>query len=97
MKLRRRRAVVSVMAVMLIALVAVALAGLTALVGTAARQANAAREQAQAEQLLLAGIEVARAGGTGKVALPRDVEGASLVIEGKQVEAVVGKTRVASE
>jgi type II secretory pathway component PulK len=96
--MRRRRAMVSVMAIMLVGLVAVALAGLTALVGTAARQATQAREEAQAEQLLIAGAELARQGGAGgKVELPKALEGATLTIQGKRVEAAVGRARLTAE
>jgi type II secretory pathway component PulK len=54
-----RPAFVTTLAVMMIALVAVALAALTTRIGTAARQATAAREQAQVEQLVLAGLQIA--------------------------------------
>src|SRR4051812_25254741 len=55
----RRSGFVTTLAVMMIALVAVALAALTTLVGTAARQATAAREQAQVELLIQAGAQIA--------------------------------------
>src|SRR5258706_2497817 len=61
-KMKRRTtrpAFVTTLAVMMIALVAVALAALTTRIGTAARQSTAAREQAQVEQLVLAGLQIA--------------------------------------
>ena len=98
----RQRAFVTTMAIMLIALVAVAVAALTARVGTVARQARQAREQAQVEQLILAGMDLARQGAAEDraIALPAALtdEGAALrlVKNGKavEVEASFGRTRM---
>jgi type II secretory pathway component PulK len=97
--MRRRRGFVLTVAVMLIALAAVAIAVLTARVGTTARQVRQAREQAQVEQLLLAGMEVAKQGQREReIALPSALSenGAKLklVVRGEQVavEASMGST-----
>jgi type II secretory pathway component PulK len=90
----RRCGFVTTLAVMMIALVAVALAALTTRVGTAARQATAAREQAQVELLIQAGDQIAARHGTGdfkqEVALPAELSeaGAKLTVSvrGKKVE-----------
>ena len=106
--MRRGRSVgrpgfVTTVAVMMIALVGVALAGLTAHLSTVARQAMQARERAQAEELVLAAVEVLRAdpAATG-VELPAALKelGASVKVaarEGarREIEVVVGRTRVA--
>jgi hypothetical protein len=98
---RRRRAFVAAFAVLLIGLVSVALLALASQFATAARQARAAREEAQAEQLLLAGMEIARQSktpGNQTVKLPSALpdESVSLTIrrEGNEatVEARVGTT-----
>jgi type II secretory pathway component PulK len=103
MKRPARRAFVTTMAVFMIALVAVALAALTSEVGTAARQANAQRERAQAEQLLIAGIEIARQAqltGDRTIKLPsslvEEVAGLKINLQGKRlhVEATVGRTKL---
>lgn len=99
-----RRGFVTALAVTMIALVAVALAGLTARLSTSARQAAQARERAQVEELVLAGIEAARADPAARaVELPAGLReaGASLKVtpqEGRvQVEAVVGRMRVVQD
>jgi type II secretory pathway component PulK len=104
MKRYERPGFVTTLAVMMIGLVAVALAALTTRVGTAARQAAAAREQAQVEQLLLAGIEIARQGaGERPITLPTALadEGAKLKlsVRGKRVEieAQVGRSHAREE
>ena len=99
----RRGAFVTTIAIMLIALVAVALAALTTRIGTTARQARQAREQAQVEQLMLAGMELSRQGGAEvdrEIELPAALveEGAKLRLlrTGKQleIEAALGHTRM---
>lgn len=99
-----RRGMVTAMAVTLMVLVGVALAAMTARVSTVARQATAAREQAQVEELVLAGIEAARGNpAVSAVELPAALReaGASLKVtprEGRvEIEAVVGRTRVVQE
>jgi type II secretory pathway component PulK len=91
------------MAIMLMAIVAVALAALTSRLGTAARIARAEREEAQVRQLLLAGVEYARAHpheGERAMPLPEAVmnQGASVKITTKdgrsRIEARVGKSAV---
>jgi uncharacterized membrane protein len=97
---RRRAGFITALAITMIALVAVALAGLTARVSTVARQAAQERERAQAEELVLAGIEAVRADPAVRaLAVP---EGAGAVTiaarDGRLVvEAVVGRTRAAKE
>jgi len=101
----RRRGMVTAMAVTLMALVAIALAGLTARVSTVARQAVAERERAQVEELVLAGIEAARAkpAAGGAVELPASLReaGGSLKVTpagGRvRIEAAVGRTRVVED
>ena len=100
MKRPVRRACVTTMAIFMIALVAVALAALTSEVGTTARQANAQRERAQAEQLLIAGIEIARQTTPREdrtIKLPSSLveEDAALkILRAKriQIEATIGRT-----
>jgi type II secretory pathway component PulK len=103
MKRMRRAAFVTTLAVMMIALVAVALAALTARVGTAARQATAAREQAQVEQLVTAGMQIAaRQTGDFKqdIPLPEELKEAgaklTVTVRGKRVEVVAeyGRARM---
>jgi len=98
---RRRQAFVATFAILMIALVAACLLALANQVGTAVRQARGEREAAQAEQLLLAGMEIAREGkveGNQTVKLPAAVadESVSLTLtrQGDQitVEARVGTT-----
>jgi hypothetical protein len=98
---RRRRAFVATFAILMIALVAACLLALANQVGTAVRQARDERETAQAEQLLLAGMEIAREGkvaGNQTVKLPAALgdESVSLTItrQGDQthVHARVGTT-----
>jgi len=55
-----RRGFVIAIAVMLIALVAVALAAMSARISTVARQSMQAAQQAQSEQLILAGMDIAK-------------------------------------
>jgi hypothetical protein len=88
----------------MIALVAVALAGLTARLSTSARQAAQARERAQVEELVLAGIEAARADPAARgIELPAALRegGGSLKLTPRDgrvaIEAVVGRTRVVQE
>jgi hypothetical protein len=97
---RRRRAFVATMAILMIGLVATCLLALANQVGTAVRQARGEREAAQAEQLLLAGMEIARqtrVGDKQTVKLPAALgdESVSLTItrQGDQttIEARVGK------
>lgn len=97
---RGRRGFVTVIAIMLMALVGVAVAAVMMRVGTSARQGRALREQAQVEQVLLAGMDLARSGAAraeGEIALPAELsaEGAKLrvVREGKrlELEARVGR------
>jgi type II secretory pathway component PulK len=101
-----RPAFVTTLAVMMIALVAVALAGLTTRLGTAARQATAAREQAQVEQLVLVGLRIAaqQAGDVDQnIPLPEELveAGAKLkvTIRAKHVaiEAQYGRARTLQE
>jgi type II secretory pathway component PulK len=103
---RNRRGFVTALAITMIALVAVALAGLTARLSTTARQAAREREQAQVEELVLAGIEAARRepGGVARVIeLPEALRasGGSLNVSKRggrvEIEAVVGRTRVVQE
>ena len=105
MRRMRRTGFVTTLAVMMIALVAVALAALTTRVATAARQATAAREQAQVELLIQAGMQIAAqhsGGGDFKqdVTLPDELKeaGASLTVtvRGKRVEvfAEYGRARM---
>ena len=106
MRRMKRAGFVTTLAVMMIALVAVALAALTTRVGTAARQATAAREQAQVELLIQAGMQIA-AGKTEDfkqdVALPDELkeEGAKLTVSvrGKKVEVVAeyGRAKMVQE
>ena len=96
MRRSRRIGFVTTLAVMMIALVAVALAALTMRVGTSARQATAAREQAQVELLIQAGLQIAAQHEAGDfkadVALPDELKeaGAKLTVSvrGKKVEVV---------
>jgi type II secretory pathway component PulK len=97
----RRRAFVATFAILLIALVAVALLALANQFATAARQARTQREAAQAEQLLLAGMEIARqphAAEKQTIKLPAALadDSATLTITRQAgqttVEARVGKT-----
>ena len=68
---RRRPGSVTVFALTLVALVGMALAAITVRLSATAHQAAEARHSAQVQQLILAGIEVARRGiATGEVALP---------------------------
>ena len=106
MKRTRRNGFVTTLAVMMIALVAVALAALTTRVATAARQATAAREQAQVELLVQAGMQIAaqHSGGGGDfkqdVALPAELKeaGAKLTVSvrEKRVEVIAqfGRARM---
>jgi hypothetical protein len=97
---RGRRGFVTVIAIMLMALVGVAVAAVMMRVSTSARQGRAQREQAQVEQVLLAGMDLARSGAAraeGEMALPDELkrEGARLrvVREGKglALEATLGR------
>ena len=99
---RRRHGFVMVLALTLITLVGVALTTITARLRTSVIQAEDARRRAQVEQLLLAGIEVAREGvaeGKHDVPLPAGLaeEGAKLTVTGAGkravIEAVLGTTR----
>lgn len=98
---RRRQAFVATFAILMIALVAACLLALANQVGTAGRQARAEREAAQAEQLLLAGMEIAgqtRVSEKQTIKLPTALgdESVSLTLtrQGDQttVEARVGAT-----
>jgi type II secretory pathway component PulK len=94
---------VTTFALMMMALVAVAVAALTTRLATAAKHTSHAREQAQVEELLLAGAELARQGGAGQaeqdVDLPTSLADAGvklsvIVRDGRaQVQAAVGRTR----
>ena len=96
----RRSGFITALAITMIALIAVALAMLTAQVNTVARQAAQERERAQAEELVLAGIEAVRAdpaprevtvpGGTGSLKITAH--------DGRTaVEATVGRTHIVQE
>ena len=94
----RRSGFITALAITMIALIAVALAMLTARVNTVARQAMQERERAQAEELVLAGIEAAKADpGAKRVELPAGLReaGAWVTIARRggraEVEAVVGR------
>lgn len=95
----RRRGFVTTIAIMLMALVAVVVGTLMMRVSTSARQGRADREQAQVEQLLLAGRDWVRGDekAEGEMVLPAElaVEGAKLKVlrEGKrvEVEATLGR------
>lgn len=102
----RRRAFISIMAIMMMALVAAAVAALATQLATSARQANTQREEAQAEQLLIAGMEIARqtkptAAQSIKLPAALSEESASLKLTpGKNqvaIEAQVGKTAFREE
>jgi type II secretory pathway component PulK len=94
---------VTAFAVTLIALVAVALAALTARVSTVAREAARDRERAQVEELIDAGVRMARQSARAEarsIELP-DVlkeQAASLKLtprgDGVEVEAALGSTRM---
>ena len=99
-----RRAMVTAMAVTLMVLVGVALAALTAKLSTTARQTTTAREQAQLEELLLAGLTAARADPTPRTLdLPPILKESSaslkLTPHGNriEIEAVLSHTRTAQE
>ena len=97
---RRRSGFITALAITMIALIAVALAMLTARVNTVARQAMQERQRAQAEELVLAGIEAVRAEPAVRaMAVPEGVGSVTITArEGRVViEAVVGRTRVARE
>jgi type II secretory pathway component PulK len=89
------------MAIMMMGLVAAAVAALATQLATSARQANTQREEAQAEQLLIAGIEIARqakpnAAQSIKLPAALSEESASLKLTPAKnqvaIEAQVGKT-----
>lgn len=95
----RRRGFVTTMAIMLMALVGVVVGTLMMRVSTSARQGRAEREQAQVEQLLLAGMDWVRgdAKAEGEMALPPELaaEGAKLKVirtgPRVEVEATLGR------
>lgn len=95
----RRRGFVTTMAIMLMALVAVVVGTLMMRVSTSARQGRAEREQAQVEQLLLAGMDWVRGDSKaeGEMALPPELaaEGAKLKVirtgQRVEVEATLGR------
>jgi hypothetical protein len=97
--IRRQRGFVTTMAIMLMALVAVVVATLMMRISTSARQGRQEQDQAQVEQLLLAGMDRVRGGESqpGEIALPRSLveEGAKLTIirsEGQtELEASLGR------
>jgi hypothetical protein len=97
---RPRRGFVTLIAIMLMALVGVAVAAVMMRVSTSARQGRAEREEAQVEELLLAGMNLARQGGVraeGEIALPAELmmEGAKLRVvragKGLELEARIGR------
>ena len=96
----RRPGFITALAITMIALIAVALAMMTAQVSTTARQAAQERERAQAEELVLAGIDAVRADPS-----PRDLAvpggAGSLKITSHDghpaVEATVGRTHIVQE
>jgi hypothetical protein len=93
--LRSRAGFITALAITMIALVGVALAGLTARVGTVARQAAAERERAQAEELVLAGIEAVRVDPAVRaLAVPEGAGSVTITPRegGVIIEAVVGRT-----
>ena len=91
----RRRAFISIMAIMMMALVAAALVALATQLATSARQANTQREEAQAEQLLIAGMEIAR---QAKPNAPQSITlPAALSEDSASLKLTPGKNQVAIE
>ena len=88
-----RRGFVTIFALTLVALVGLALAAITVRLGATARAVADARRTAQVQQLILAGMEAARAGGDGarEVGLPGALaaEGAKVRVEQRGGRVVI--------